>query len=159
MRGARPSQERPKQVLRLVQAIGHELSEAQTLGNTGWYHALLGEYQQARTFCEQSLALIAKVGGYNSCEHSIRDTLGYIEHHLGNFAPAAAHFEAALALSRDISDAPLEAEILIHLGDARHAAGELPQARQAWQQALAILDDLQHPGADQLQAKLASTQD
>jgi hypothetical protein len=42
------------------------------------------------------------------------------------------------------------------LGNARHAAGELPQARHAWQQALAIMDDLQHPSADKVRAKLAS---
>jgi hypothetical protein len=34
-------------------------------------------------------------------------------------------------------------------------AGELAQAREAWQQALAILEDLQHPDAGQLRAKLA----
>jgi hypothetical protein len=47
--------------------------------------------------------------------------------------------------------------VLTHLGDARHALGELPQAREAWQQALAILEDLQHPGAGPIRAKLAST--
>ena len=32
--------------------------------------------------------------------------------------------------------------------------GELPQAHQAWRHALAILEDLQHPDADQVRAKL-----
>jgi hypothetical protein len=36
------------------------------------------------------------------------------------------------------------------------AAGELARARDAWQQALAILEDLQHPDADQVRAKLAA---
>jgi hypothetical protein len=31
--------------------------------------------------------------------------------------------------------------------------------RAVWQQALAILEDLQHPDADQVRAKLASTDD
>jgi hypothetical protein len=34
---------------------------------------------------------------------------------------------------------------LTHLGDTSHAAGELAPARDYWQQALAILEDLQHP--------------
>ena len=50
-------------------------------------------------------------------------------------------------------------EALTRLGDTHHAAGELAQARQAWQQALAILEDLQHPDAGQVRAKLASTND
>jgi predicted negative regulator of RcsB-dependent stress response len=52
-----------------------------------------------------------------------------------------------------------EANALSHLGDIRHTAGDLAQARQAWQQALAIFDDLQHPDVGQVRAKLASTTD
>jgi hypothetical protein len=48
---------------------------------------------------------------------------------------------------------------LTHLGDSRHAAGELAQAREAWQQALAILEDIQHHDAGEVRAKLASTND
>ena len=84
------------------------------------------------------------------------DTLGYIELHLGDFAPAITHFEYALGLCRDYGDRYTEAEILNHVGDARHAIGELPQARQAWQQALVIYDDIHHADAEKVRAKLAS---
>ena len=59
----------------------------------------------------------------------------------------------------DLSARVDEADALTRLGDTRHAADELAQARQAWQQALAILEDLQHRDADQVRAKLASTND
>jgi hypothetical protein len=36
---------------------------------------------------------------------------------------------------------------------------KLAQAREAWQQALAILQDLHHPNAGQVRAKLASAND
>jgi hypothetical protein len=49
--------------------------------------------------------------------------------------------------------------VLTHLGDARQAAGKPAQAREAWQQALDILEDLQHPSVGQVRAKLASTDD
>ena len=45
--------------------------------------------------------------------------------------------------------------ILTHLGDTHHAAGDPDAARDAWQQALTILDDLDHPDAAQVRAKLA----
>jgi hypothetical protein len=48
-----------------------------------------------------------------------------------------------------------EADTLTHLGDAHHAAGEQAEAREDWQQALAILEDMQHP--DDVRAKLAET--
>ncbi len=44
--------------------------------------------------------------------------------------------------------------MLVHLGDAYHTAGQLPHARQAWQEALAILEDLNHSDADQVCARL-----
>jgi hypothetical protein len=59
----------------------------------------------------------------------------------------------------EVGDRYEEAETLIHLGDTRHAAGELALARDTWQQALAIFEDIQHPDAGQVRAKLASTND
>jgi tetratricopeptide (TPR) repeat protein/transcriptional regulator with XRE-family HTH domain len=144
--------------LRLFQAIGHEAGEAELLGNVAWFHALLGDHQRARAACEQSLALIAKVGRCDF-EGPVWDTLGYVELCLGDAARSVAHFEFALALCRDHGNRYTEAGILAHVGDARHLAGELPQARQAWQQALAIYEDIDPANAGKVRAKLASTGD
>jgi tetratricopeptide (TPR) repeat protein/DNA-binding XRE family transcriptional regulator len=145
-----------EQALRIYQAIGHPAGQARVLNSLAWGHALLGDYHRGRRLCQQSLVLIATLGGCDF-ECQVWDTLGYIELHLGDFAQAAAHFECALSLSRENGDRNSEAEILTHVGDARHAAGELPQARQAWQQALGIYNEIQHPGADKLRAKLIAS--
>jgi tetratricopeptide (TPR) repeat protein len=87
-------------------------------------------------------------------EGSAWDSLGYAEHHLGNLAQAAACYQNALGLHREYGARFGEAETLTHLGDTRQAAGELAQARQAWQQALAILEDIQDPDAGQVRDKL-----
>jgi DNA-binding SARP family transcriptional activator len=145
-----------ERALRLVRDTGDEIVEAELLNDIGWCHALLGDYLVARGFCEQSLDLTAKLG-YSDGEHAVWDTLGYVELQVGNFTQAAAHFEFALALCRDHGHRSMEGGILSHVGDARHAAGELPLARQAWQQALAIYDEIQHPDADKVRAKLAGT--
>jgi tetratricopeptide (TPR) repeat protein/DNA-binding XRE family transcriptional regulator len=144
-----------EQGLRLFQAVGHEVLEAEMLNGVAWSHALVGDYEQARVFCEHSLKLIAKLGGCQF-EGDVWDTLGYIEFNIGEFTRAADHFEFALALCHDRGDRSGEAAILTHIGNARHAASELPKARRAWQRALAIYDDLQHPRADEVRAKLAS---
>jgi tetratricopeptide (TPR) repeat protein len=83
------------------------------------------------------------------------DSLGYAEHHLGNLAEAAACYQRALSIAREAGARFNEAGTLTRLGDTRHAASETALA----QQALAILDDLQHPDAAQVRAKLASTND
>jgi predicted negative regulator of RcsB-dependent stress response len=55
-------------------------------------------------------------------------------------------------LFRDLGDRHYEATILTHLGDTQHTTGNPQAARDAWQQALTILDDLD---AAQVRAKLA----
>jgi hypothetical protein len=57
-------------------------------------------------------------------------------------------------LYRQAHDRSNEAEILTHLGDSHEALGDLDSARDAWRQALVILEDLDHPDAAQLRAKL-----
>jgi DNA-binding SARP family transcriptional activator/tetratricopeptide (TPR) repeat protein len=145
-----------QQALLLYQAMGDQRGEANALNNVGYSHALLGDYQQAREFCRQAIPLCAQIGN-RALEGNVWDSLGYAEHHLGNLAEAAACYQRALSLYREAGDRFLESVALTHLGDMRHAAGELPQAQKAWQQALTILDDLKHPNAGQVRAKLAST--
>jgi DNA-binding SARP family transcriptional activator len=145
-----------EQALRVYQAIGDQASEAVTLNDVGWCHGLLGDYERARAFCQQSVTRCAEVG-HRRAEGHAWDSVGYAEHYLGNLAEAAACYQRALSLLRESGDRSVEAETLTHLGDTRHAAGELAQARQAWQQALTIFEDLQHPDADQVRVKLAST--
>jgi hypothetical protein len=48
-----------------------------------------------------------------------------------------------------------QATTLDHVGDAHHTAGHEDQARAVWEESLAILDDIHHPGAAQVRAKLA----
>jgi tetratricopeptide (TPR) repeat protein len=68
---------------------------------------------------------------------------------------AAACYERALTIFRTLGDRWGEADTLTNLGDIRHAAGELLHAREAWQQALDILNDFQRPDAAKVRAKLA----
>ena len=144
-----------EQALRIYEAIGEKVPQAGALNDVGWYHGLLGDYQQARVFCRQSVALCAETGD-SWTEGLAWDSVAYAEHHLGNHAEAAACYQRALALLRQASDRFSEAGVLARLGDTRQAAGEPAQALEAWQQALVVFEDLLHPEADQVRAKLAS---
>jgi tetratricopeptide (TPR) repeat protein len=147
-----------EQALRLFQAIGDKASEADALNGVGWCHGLLGDYQQARAFCQRAVALCAETGS-RWLEGHAWYSLGYAEQHLGNLAEATACYQRALSLHRETGNRFYEADTLTHIGDTRHAAGQLAQAWDAWQQALTIFEDLQHPDADKVRAKLASAND
>ena len=140
-----------EQAFDLFTAIDDKGGQAISLGDIGWYHALLGDYTQARAFCRQALGLTE----IPRDEANIWDTLGYAERHLRNFAEATACYERAISISREIGDPYHEATVLAHLGDAHDAAGQPPRARTAWQQALATLDGLGHRDAESVRAKLA----
>jgi len=143
-----------ERALRLYQAVGHKPGEAIMLYGVGWDHGLLGDYHQARAFCQQALTLNNETGN-RDINAAIWDSLGYAEHHLGNLTEAATCYQRALSLIREFGDRWREAITLDHLGDTHHAAGDQPRARQTWQHALAILEDLDHPHAAKIRAKLA----
>jgi tetratricopeptide (TPR) repeat protein len=78
-----------------------------------------------------------------------------VHHHLGQYDRAVDCYRAASDLFRDMGDQDSGAIVLDHLGDTHAAAGDLVQARAAWQQALDLFDTLQHPEAETVRAKLA----
>ncbi len=138
----------------LCRDIGDNAGETEMLSVAGWYHAHLGNYQKARQFCRQALALNTRYGSRH-LEGDIWNSLGYTEFHADDFSAAAACHERALSIFQTVGDRWGEADALINLGDCRRAVGTLRPAREAWQRALLILDDLQHPDAADVRAKLA----
>jgi tetratricopeptide (TPR) repeat protein/transcriptional regulator with XRE-family HTH domain len=140
--------------LQLYQEAGHAPGQANALNAIGWLHAVLGDYRQAVDHCSRALALHRALGNRRG-EAAALDSIGYAHHHLAEHAEAVTHYRRSLTLFRELSDRSNQAEILNHLGDTHNAAGEPQQARDAWQQAFDILQELDHPDADQLRAKLA----
>jgi tetratricopeptide (TPR) repeat protein len=76
---------------------------------------------------------------------------------LGEHPRAISCYRQALALARQ-RGTPLAhrwlAGLLAAFGDACRDAGDLPAARQAWQQALQIRDDLRLPDNRRIRARL-----
>lgn len=145
--------------LRLYRAVGYQAGEAEMLNTAGWFHALRGGFQQGRALCRQALVISAEH------EHdaplyegagSVWDTMGHIERHLGNVTEAVACYERSLGIFQSIGFRAGTARTLICLGEIWHETGELVSAKQAWQEALEILEDLDLPGVGEVRAKLAA---
>jgi DNA-binding SARP family transcriptional activator/tetratricopeptide (TPR) repeat protein len=129
--------------------------EATALNNVGWSHLLLGDTQQAIPLLEQAIDLHRTVGDSIGLA-ATWDSLGYARYLLGNHEQAITCYQRAETLSRELADLPLEATILTHRGEAHQAAADPGAAREAWQQALDILTDLNHHDADDLRDKLVN---
>jgi len=140
--------------LDLHSGAGHLRGKAAALNAVGWYHAQLGSYHAALAACEQALRLLEELGDrYGVAATS--DSLGYAHHRLGDYNRALACYGYSLDLFRDLGDRYWEATLLTRIGETRWARGEAGGARDDWQQALTILDELAHPDADQVRRLLA----
>jgi tetratricopeptide (TPR) repeat protein len=142
-----------EQALVIFQAVGDLDGQADARNAVGWLHARLGNYQQASAFCRQALALQRHLGNPLGEAHCW-DSVAYVGHLRGRYGHATICYRNALTLFRQLGDRYYEAETLTHLGDTRRAAGQPDDARETWRQALGILDDLGHPDAAQVRAKL-----
>lgn len=142
-----------RQALRLYRAAGKPILAARALNSLGWGYALRGDYARARPRCELALDQMRLLGDV-TFQAGTSDSLGYIYHHLGDYAVAVSHYRRALELFRDLDDRYYEADTLNHLGDTHLAARDPDASRDAWQQALAILEQLAHPDATVVRTKL-----
>ncbi|WP_189332849.1 AfsR/SARP family transcriptional regulator [Actinoplanes ianthinogenes] len=144
-----------RRALELYRSVGHARGEAIALNAVGWCHALLGEYEQARTCCQQALPLLLDLGDRTG-QADTWDSLGYAYEHLGRYDQAINCYRQAVKLVRRLGDRYREATTFVNLGEAQRTAGDPEAARDSWRQALTILDQLRHPDATQVRARLAA---
>ncbi|MGH3405180.1 MAG: tetratricopeptide repeat protein, partial [Streptosporangiaceae bacterium] len=140
--------------LRRFQAAGHAAGQANALTNAGSGHGQLGEHDQALGCFEAALPLHRESGNLDG-ECYAWAGLGETYQHLGRHDEAIDCDRRSVALFRELGGSRLLASALGLLGDHLHAAGQPHEARAAWQEALDILDDLQHPAAEAIRARLS----
>jgi DNA-binding SARP family transcriptional activator/tetratricopeptide (TPR) repeat protein len=153
-REAIPHEER---ALALFRAAGHDTGAGMALNGLGWFHAHLGDYRKALTCCQQAAELQREIGDHFG-EAATYDSLGYAYRHLGQRTEAIACYEKAANLSGELGDRYNEADALSGLGDAHQDFGDSKAARIAWQRALTILEQLGHPRAVNIRARMLETQ-
>jgi DNA-binding SARP family transcriptional activator/tetratricopeptide (TPR) repeat protein len=144
-----------RQALELFRVAGYAFGQANALSAIGWCLSMLAEYQQALDYCQQALAILQEVGDRH-IQANTWDTLGYLHRQLGDHAQALICYQHAIDLVQDLGARHKAADYLTHLGDAHHAVDNNIAARLAWEQAISIFDQLDHPDADTVRAKLGS---
>jgi DNA-binding SARP family transcriptional activator/tetratricopeptide (TPR) repeat protein len=140
--------------LRMLKAVGHWWTQASSENGVGWLYAQLGQYDRALIHCQRALSL-HRDSGHRGGTADTLDSIGYVYLHLGDTAQAKAHYTKAIEAYRDIGAPFGEGNSLTGLGDALLAEGDREAARTAWHEAVATLDRLPHPLADEVRAKLS----
>jgi DNA-binding SARP family transcriptional activator/Tfp pilus assembly protein PilF len=109
----------------------------------GWYRVLVGEFAEAFVDCQRALDIFGELADVHGLAISW-DSMGYAHHRTGAQDKAIECYTRALALHREIGDAVMQADTLLHIGQAEQAAGDLAAARGSWQRALGLVDNLSH---------------
>ena len=145
-----------KRSLELFRMVGHRLGYAMALNGLGTCEALLGRFERALSLCQQALIAFEELSEPKG-EAASWDTLGFAHHHLGNHDEAIDCHRQALTRYVRVGDRIGEVEARIRLGNAYHVAGAKVAARDSWQHALDVLDELAHPHAMHVRALLRDT--
>jgi tetratricopeptide (TPR) repeat protein len=140
--------------LDLAESAGSPSLTAMACNNAGYLYARLGDCREALGYCQRAQQELAELGGPSTLEASVWDSLGYIHLNLGDHRQAIQNYLRAADLFRDLDARRRHARSLSNLGDAYRAAGDAHASRHAWEQALAILSDLNHSDADLVRTKL-----
>jgi tetratricopeptide (TPR) repeat protein len=127
--------------------------QAYAMNSIGWYHAQFGDYQEALASCQQALTLHREFASTFG-EATTLDSIGYAHYHLGDHRQAIDHYQQAADLHARLGSRWQLTQTLTRLGDAHLAADNRSAAAAAWRQALALLEDLDHPDAGSIRHKL-----
>ncbi len=123
------------QVFELRRKLGNPFEEAMALNSLGVASIALGEKEKALEYFDRALAL-AKDNRRITAISLKATTLIYNER--GEHRKTLDNLNRALALTREIADRPVEAELLHDLGWTHHALKQPAQARDYLNQALEL---------------------
>lgn len=147
-----------EQALDLYRRTNHQAGQARALNAVGWHYTLLGEHPKALAYCRRALDLQSTTGDLHG-RAATWDSLGHIHHHLQQYEQAIDCYQQSLELFRHAGDRCSVAGTLTRLGDSHQKLGEDEVARLIWGEALQIFEELEHPDAQRVRARLAGLSD
>jgi tetratricopeptide (TPR) repeat protein len=134
-------------------AAGNRIGEARALGDLAWHLIGRGEHRRAVGLCRQALEIQHELRDLEGAA-TAWDSLGYANLRAGEAAEAVRCYRRAAEQRDRLGDRFGVAETLGRLGDAHVALGDPTAARASWLEAVRILDELGHPDAAGVRAKL-----
>ncbi|WP_052434072.1 AfsR/SARP family transcriptional regulator [Streptacidiphilus melanogenes] len=145
-----------ERALPLRRQVGDLSGVAATLNNLGCVHHANGSPDRAAD-CYREALEISRGSGLEYLEAAVLDGLGSVSVDLGEGEAAVSFFRESIGIRVRIGDTMGEAVGQENLGDALAAQDRVAQAREAWEQAAALLRRTGHPGEARISAKLAAS--
>jgi tetratricopeptide (TPR) repeat protein len=138
----------------LFRQVGDRCGEGQALNNLGSAFVALGRLDEAIAYYQRALNVLFDIGDRLGQAETL-DSLGSAYQVLADFDAAVdCHLRAAL-LFRELGDRNGEAGGLDNLGLALAGDGATALARDSWENALALFDEVDPARADTVRARLA----
>ena len=145
------------QALDLYRAGGFRSGEQEALADLGWCYHRVGRHDRAIACCEQALAMPSTYFR-SDLEPAISDTLGSIYAQTGRHHEALGWYQRALDRYEETGDRLNGAIVRGHLAESHQATGDQPAAHAAYRRALRLYEEIDHPDAETIRAKLADCQ-
>ncbi|HSK78135.1 MAG TPA: CHAT domain-containing protein [Thermoanaerobaculia bacterium] len=123
----------------LWRSLGEREREARCALAAGDLHTALGQPRQALELYQKALALFVELADETG-QATAWSNLGSARTALGDFSGGVEAERRALDLERSLGRLDQEGKVLNHLGLAFHSQGELRQALDFYEQALAVFD-------------------
>ncbi|TQL49711.1 tetratricopeptide (TPR) repeat protein [Ornithinicoccus hortensis] len=115
--------------------------ERNALSNMAYLLVEHGRPQEGLDAAERALELSEEADDPVSVGYA-RSNLGVVLEHLGRRDEADQQWRAALAAGRSLDSPELVASVLNHIGDGHRGRGDLEGARTAYEQALAVAEEI-----------------
>ncbi|MEV1076712.1 BTAD domain-containing putative transcriptional regulator [Streptomyces sp. NPDC050211] len=138
----------------VYRALGNPFGrEGNILANLGDAYQQMGRFDEAIGVLERALPTL-RAEGDRWGEGTALDVLGTAHHRLGRLDDAVASYHEALDMHTKIGNRWGQAHTLGNLGDVHLAVGKPDMARTSWKQALTILEEFDHPDAEEMRGRL-----
>ncbi|WP_307842268.1 AfsR/SARP family transcriptional regulator [Streptomyces sp. RK75] len=147
-----------EETLETDRAIGHGWGVGICLNNLGEAYLRLGRLDEARAYLEEALEVLRATDN-RWVEGITLDFLGTVYHRLRRHDDAVQQYHLALQAHREVGNRWAEAHSISHLAETRLAVGERDAARTGWGQALQLLEEFNHPDAEEIRDKLRGLDD
>ncbi|WP_151482911.1 AfsR/SARP family transcriptional regulator [Streptomyces albicerus] len=142
-----------RRALVVNRGLDYAWREGTILVNLGDAYEQLGRCEEAIGCLKEALTVVRTIGD-SWIEGIALDILGTAHHRLQRYDDAVEYYHQALDTQADIGNQWGQAHTLGNLGDVHLAAGKPDAARKSWQQALAILEKVRHPDAEEIRERL-----
>jgi tetratricopeptide (TPR) repeat protein len=146
--------EHARRALDFYRATGRRFGEARACNIIGRYYTYLGDYLQAIENCQHALEIFQEINDHTGQGNAF-DNLGNANYCSNRFAEAVEMYLPALMIWRNLGDQFEEATTLACIGDSHEGLGHTQLARDHWQQAMALFDELKRPDAEEVRRRIA----